>query len=153
VTDFYAVAIALAHRFDPGVTTPAAPAGEQDIREATANLPDALGPLPAVLVFTESGVFSGHGGGGQLRLGAHTFRVRFYLELGVDLARDEVRLRKWASVLVDRLKVSVELGGVVKRSAVVAWSMGAMTYGATPNEYSGVELVVEAITSESWAAS
>jgi hypothetical protein len=149
--DFDAVAIAIAHRFDPGVATPPAPAGEQDIREATANLPDALGPLPAVLVFTESGAFAGSGGGGQTRIGVHTFRARLYLELGTDLARDEVRLRKWATVLVDRLKASVELGGVVKRAAVVEWSMGSMTYEL--DEYSGVEVVIEATTSEAWAAS
>jgi hypothetical protein len=41
-----------------------------------------------VLVFTDHGELGRVGN--QTRIGAATFRVRFYLELGVDLARDEI---------------------------------------------------------------
>jgi len=147
--DFDAIATALAARFAGGVATPAAPAGLTDVREATANLPNELGPLPAVLVFTDHGELGRVGN--QTRIGVATFRVRFYLALGVDLARDEVQLRQWATVLVDRLKVATTLSGTVTRAAVMSWQIGAMRFGG--QEFSGIELVVAAVTSEPWAAS
>lgn len=147
--DFDAIATALAARYAGGVATPAAPAGEVDVRSSTANLPNHIGPLPAVLVFTDRGELGRVGN--QTRIGTSTFRVRFYLNLGVDLARDEVRLRKWATVLVDRLKVATSLSGTVVRAAVESWQIGTMVYNG--ERYSGIELVVVAVTSEAWAAS
>jgi hypothetical protein len=146
--DLDAIAVALAARFAPGIATPPAPGGLTDIREATANLPNALGMLPAVLVFTERGSFPEQRSG--TRLGLVTFRVRFYLAGGVDLARDEVQLRQWTTVLVDRLKPAfVTLGGLVARIVVTDWSIGALRY--VDDWYSGIELVCVASTSEAWS--
>lgn len=119
--DFDAIAVALAARYAPGVSTPAAPAGLQDIRKSTADIPNAAPRCPAVLVFTDRGSLEG---GNQTRIGVSTFRVQFLLRQGVDLARDESQLRRWLTVLVDRLKVSVTLGGIVARCAVTAWTLG-----------------------------
>lgn len=146
--DLDAIAVAIAHRFDPGVTTPPAPVGLDDIRESTADLPNALGPLPAVLVFTERGTLKQ---GGQTRIGVSTYRIRFYLAEGIDLARDEVQLRKWATVLIRRFLVATTLAGAVDRIGVTSWTIGAMHYADT--EYSGIELIADAVTSEAWAAS
>lgn len=148
--DFDAIAQALADRFDPGVTTPAAPAGLTDIRSSTADLPNAAPRCPAVLVFTDRGEFPGDGGGHQTRIGVTTFRVQFLLRQGVDLARDESQLRRWLTVLVDRLKVSVTLGGLVSRCAIIGWTLGIIRYAG--KAFSGIELTVMAVTSEAWAA-
>jgi len=149
--DYDAIATALALRFANGVTTPAAPGGEADVRvgSATANIPNAMLPLPAVLVFTESGTFPTQGGG--TRIGVSRFRVRFYLVLASDEGRTEARLRKWLTVLVQRCKAATSLSGTVDRAKVAEWRLGVI--GFADERYDGIELMVDVTHSEGWAAS
>lgn len=144
--DFDAVAIAVAARYSAAQLT--APTGYTTIRVATADLPGQMVPLPAVIVFTDNGSFDA---GNGTRLGVHDFIVRFYYSQIGDPTRDEVALRKWLSVLVDQHKTSVQLGGTVVSSRTMTWKIGQMNYAGI--EYSGIELSVRVVTSESWLAS
>ncbi len=145
MTDFDAIGTALAARFAPAQVTP--PATYTNVRSATADIPNQLSALPCVVVFPESGEFrTGNGS----RLGDHDFLVRFYYASTLDLTRDANALRKWATVLVDQLRLSVQLGGAVDRATVDAWTMGLQTYAGTT--YSGIELRVHVVKSEAWVA-
>lgn len=149
--DFDAIAASLAARYAPGVTTPPAPGGLTDIRLATADIPNAAPRmLPAVLVYFDRAALQG---GNQTRVGLTTWRVQFLLRRqGIDLARDQAPLRKWATVLADRLKPStgaVALGGTITRAAVTSITIGSIRFGA--KVYSGLELIVEARTDEAWS--
>lgn len=149
--DYNAIADALAGRFVTGVTSPPAPAGEIDIRTSTADVPNAMGPRPAVFVFgPESGTFPRELQGGQKREGNSRFRVRFYLDLAVDDARVDDLLRRWLTVLVQRLKLATTLGGTVDWASIVGWSLGNVPFG--PEEYPGIELLVDVAHTEPWAA-
>lgn len=144
--DFDAITVALALRFDPSTVT--APAGGYDnIRVSTGNLPNQMTPLPTVLVFPESGEFTAYPG---KRDSLHQFVVRFYYNHTGDLVRDTVALRKWATILVDQLKVATQLGGTVTRATVDSWSMGVFTYAGL--DYTGLELHVGVLVNEPWAA-
>jgi hypothetical protein len=143
--DLYAIANALAARYASGVVTP--PAGYQNIRKATAAPPQAMTTRPAVIVFPDTGEFSYFAG---KRDSGHDFIVRFYFNEAGDLARDQVALLKWATVLVDQLRLSTQLGGTVTVARCDTWKIGYLTYGG--KDYSGVELGVHVVVNEAWAA-
>lgn len=144
--DFDAISIALAARYAPAQVTP--PAGiTQNIRVATADVPGQMTPLPTVLVLPLEGTFAT---GNGTRTGEHDHAVRFYYAQTADLAREMPAIRKWLTVLVDQLRISTMLGGLVTRAVVVSWKAGVMKYAGL--DYSGLELVVRVTTDEGWAA-
>lgn len=144
--DFDAIAVALAGRFDPAQVTP--PAGYDPIRLATADLPGQMTPLPTVLVFLDQGTFDTGAGSRQ---GGHDFLVRFYYDQAGDLARAQVALRRWLTILADQLRTSVQLGGIVATARVMGWKIGQLGYAG--ETYEGLELRVRIVTTEGWAAS
>lgn len=153
-----AIAQAVAARFGPGNPPAGVPS---DIALATADPPNAIdtGSGPVVIVFTDS--IDLRPAGNQLRHAVLRFRVQFLLRLGADLARDELDLRRWCgdgsddAGLLYRLRAGlagIHLGGIaqVSRAAIVSASFGGIPYGNPPDDYSGVELVVEVVTDEPW---
>jgi hypothetical protein len=146
--DVNAANVALAARFASGVVTP--PVGYTNVRRSTAEPPPQITTMPMVVVFPDSGDFrTGNG----TRLVSSTSLVRFYYKLGGDLAREAVALQKWATVLVDQLKLAVQFGGSVTgvaRATVDGYRIGYLTYGG--KEYAGIELTVTMIFAEPWAA-
>ncbi len=143
--DFDSITTALVARFAAGAITP--PTGYDNVKIATGDLPTGMLPLPAVLVFPESGEFTSYPG---KRDSTHEFKIRFYYNQNGDLERDTVALRKWLTVLVDQLKISTQLGGIVTRAYVESYSVGVFDY--TPNQYTGIELTVSVLVNEAWAA-
>lgn len=141
--DFDAIAAAVALRYAAAQVTP--PAGMQNIRRSSADLPQALTVFPVVLVFPDAGTFDP---GNGTRIGTSSWIVRFYYSLARDLARETNALRKWLKVLVDQHLAGVQLGGIVVSTRTFTWKIGQMTYGG--KEYSGIELGVAVVTSEPW---
>jgi len=145
--DFDGITLALAARFAPAQITP--PAGYDNIRTSTGNLPGQMVPLPAVLVFPESGDFEADtvkvGGRDSL----HEFVIRFYYNQTGDLERDTVALRKWLGVLVDQLRGSVTLGGLVTSARISSWLIGLLPYAGL--DYTGIELTVRVRINEPWS--
>lgn len=145
MADFDAIGTALAARFAPAQVTP--PGGFTNVRASTADIPNQLSALPSVVCFLDEGEFrTGNG----TREGISTWAVRFYYAATTDLTRDAAALRKWLSVLVDQLKLSVQLGGAVDRATVDGWKIGILTYAGMT--YSGIELQVRIVKTEGWAA-
>jgi hypothetical protein len=146
--DVNAITTAVAARFAAAQVTP--PTGYGNIRTATGSPPNAIPAMPAVVAFPEEGSFrTGNG----TRIGVHAFTVRFYYAEARDLVRDAVALQKWTTVLVDQLRLSVQLAGSVAgvdRVTVDSWRIGILPYGT--QEYSGIELSVGVETTEAWAA-
>lgn len=143
--DITAISVALAARFAAGQVTP--PAGLTNIRSSTASPPNQLPQTPCVIAFPIEGDFrTGQG----TRLGAGQWIVRFYYAQTGDILRDSVALQKWSTVLVDQLKLAVQLGGIVARATVDHWKIGIVAYAG--KDYSGIELNVEIVTTEPWAA-
>lgn len=148
------IAVALASKFAGGLGLPTGITG--DIAVATANPPNAVPETPAVIVFADSGRLVG---GNQLRHGVHRFRVQFLLRLGVDVSRDEVELRQWLgdgtsdAGLLYRLHpgAAIQLGGLVSRCAIIDWRIGVIVYNR--DEYSGIDMTVEAVTDDPWTPS
>ena len=145
--DFDAITVALAGRFAPAQVTP--PTGYDNIRVSTGNLPGQMIPLPAVLVFPEGGEFDHTRGIGK-RDSDHAFVVRFYYNQTGDLERDTVALRKWLTVLVDQLKLSMQLGGIVTAARIESYTVGVFPYAGL--QYTGIELTVRVVVNEPWAA-
>lgn len=145
--DVDGIATAIAGRYVPAQVTP--PGGLGNVRSATADLPNHLTALPAVLVFVDQGEFPGEGGGHGTRLGRHRFKVRFYFSASRDLPRELNACRKWTSVLVDQLRTGMQLGGLVVAAAVVGYRIATLPYGGV--DHTGVELDVMAQTSEPWS--
>lgn len=146
--DFDAIATAIANRYTAATITAVAggpPAGLVNVRKATADLPNQLGALPAVLVFPASGDLRSANG---TRVGEHSFFVRFYFAVTKDLPRELNACRRWLTILVDQLKGSVQLGGAVVLATVTTWRVGTLTYGA--KDYTGLEIGVRVVTSEGW---
>ena len=145
--DFDAIATAIAARYAPAQVTP--PAGLGNVRVASTNLPNRLTVLPAVMVFPDQGTFPGEGGGHGTRLGRSTFLVRFYFAVTKDLPRELNACRRWLTILVDQLKPSLQLGGIVVSAAVLSWRIVSMSYAGVA--YTGIELGVSVQTSEPWS--
>jgi len=144
--DFDAITVALAARFAPGAVTP--PAGYDNIRTSTGNLPGQMVPLPAVLVFPDSGVFDYVP---SKRDSTHEFVIRFYYNQIGDLERDMVALRKWLTVLVDQLRLSTQLSGIVTFARIATWKIGVLEYANV--NYSAIELRAVVKVNEGWAPS
>lgn len=145
--DYTTIGTALAARFAAAAMT--APAGYRAIRLSTTALPNQMTALPCVLVFPDAGSFTT---GNTSRFGETTYTVRFYYDQSGDLARAQVALQAWLTVLVDQLKGAVQLGGTaaVARATVDGWQIGRLTYAN--EDYVGIELTVTVVTTEAWAA-
>lgn len=145
--DFDAILTGLVNRFIPAAVTP--PTGLQNVRFATGDLPNKIAVTPGVLVMLEGGSYES---GNTTRKGTHKAKVRFYYAQNTDLRRDLVSLRKWLTVLVDQTKGAVQLGGVAYVTSVVVadWTIGKLPYAT--DEFTGIELGVDIVTSEPWAA-
>jgi hypothetical protein len=143
--DFDAINTALVARFAAAAITP--PTGYANVTISTGDLPTGGYAVPFVLVFPESGEFTSYPG---KRDSTHQYIVRFYWNQNGDLERDTVALRKWLTVLVDQLKLSTQLGGIVTKAWVASYNVGVFDY--TPNQYTGIELTVSVLVNEAWAA-
>lgn len=143
--DMYAIATTLAARFAPAQVTP--PAGQADIRTATADVPNKLPPLPCVLVFLGTGEYEYMP---QKRDSTHDFTIRFYLDQvrPVDSRRATPALLKWTTVLADQLEGAAMLGGTVTSARITNYAAGQMSYGGT--DYWGIELTARVIVNEPW---
>jgi len=143
--DFDAINTALVARFAAAAITP--PTGYDKVKIATGDLPTGMLPLPCVLVLPETGDFTHYPG---KRDSTHEYIVRFYYNQNGDLERDTAALRKWLTVLVDQLKISTQLGGIVTMATVISYNVGVFDY--TPAQYTGIELTVSVLVNEAWAA-
>lgn len=145
---FDTIGDAIAARFAAAQVTP--PAGLTNVRSSTADPPSALsGALPCVVVVPLAVDFrTGNGS----RFGSMSWTVNFYLaeRALADLARDVSALRRWLGVLVDQLRGSVQLGGLVARATIDGATIGLLTYAG--NTYSGISIDVTVITTEGWSA-
>jgi hypothetical protein len=144
--DANAIDTAIAARYAPAQVTP--PAGLGNIRSSSADLPNRLGPLPAMLVFPDSGAFPGSGGGHGTRLGRHRRLARFYFARSKDLPRELNACRKWLTVLLDQLETGMQLGGAALVASVVDYRIATLPYGGI--DHTGIELGIEVQTSEPW---
>lgn len=145
--DAYAIANALAAKYANGTLPGGPPSGLTRVRTATAQPPNGIRATPAVLVFPDQGTVD-HNANGTRRM-VHQYLVRFYMALAVDLGRDYVALERWLSLLLYAHLADVTLGGLVTRCAVTGYKVGTMRYGA--KDYQGIELQVEAVTTEPWS--
>jgi hypothetical protein len=143
--DFDAQATAIAARFAPGVVTP--PTGYDNIRVSTAALPNQMTPLPSVFVFLESGGFPMYGS--QKRQGGYEWAVRFYYNQVGDMERDQVALRKWATVLTGQV-TTVQLGGIVDSALMTSFKFGVLHYAG--EFYTGIEFGIHVVKDEPWPA-
>lgn len=142
--DYTAIATALAARY--GLMT--APTGYRALRTSTFKPEEALGPLPAVLVFPP--VDGAYDTGNGTRTGVHKWKVRLYYDEAQDMARQTAALLKWAEVFDAQLRGASQLGGIVTRATLDDYSIGFFNYGS--KDYAGIEGTVTVVTSESWAA-
>lgn len=144
--DIDGIATAIAARFAAAQVTP--PAGGYDnVRVSTADLPGQMTPLPTVLVFLDSGDF-GHFPG--MRDGRQEWTVRFYYNQAGDVARDMKTLRLWLAVLIDQLRASAQLAGIVTLARITRFKIGILNYAGL--DYTGIELGVHVVTNEAWVA-
>lgn len=141
--DFNAIAEAVAARYAPGQVTP--PAGLDNVRQATADLPQAITKTPVVLIYPDSGELAP---GNGTRLGEHRFLARFYFGLTRNLERETNACRRWLTVLVDQHGAAAQLAGLVAVVRTVDWRIGQMDYAG--KTYTGIELGLQVVTSEAW---
>lgn len=137
--DVHAIATAIADRFSAANVTP--PSGYDDIALATADMPNALTSLPAVIVFPPDGNWTFNAGGA--RVGDLRFMVRVYLGPMLDTGRNAVMVNKWHSVLVEQLLGRLALGQAnngVTHSFITSTSSGVIEYADIP--YVGLEIEV-----------
>lgn len=145
--DMNGIDAAIAARFAPAQVTP--PAGLGNVRVSSADLPNRLTVLPAMLVFPDSGSFPGSGGGHGTRLGRHRRLARFYFARTKDLPRELNACRKWLTVLLDQLETGMQLGGLAVSAAVVDYRIATLPYAGV--DHTGIELGIECQTSEPWS--
>lgn len=142
--DINGIAVALAAQY--ASLTP--PTGEDAIHASTADPPQTITHTPfvlATLAIDEQGSLE-YGGG--LRSGRIPFTVDFYLSKAADLARTEVRLRKWLPVLLDATLVNTHLGlaSQVASHWTTGFELGDLTYGGT--NWAAIRLSVMVQTSD-----
>lgn len=143
MVDLEAIADAIAAAY--GGLTP--PANRGAIRSSSADPDAALGPTPAVTVWVDSGdLETGNGS----RRGVLAWIVRFHYQETADLGREARAVLAWLPVLLDALRTSAQLGGLVARATVDGFTVGILAYGG--REYAGVELRVTTVLSEAWTA-
>jgi hypothetical protein len=137
--DVHAIATALADRFSAANVTP--PSGYDDIALATAELPNAITSLPAVLVFPPDGTWSFNAGAS--RVGDLRFMVRVYLGPMLDTGRNAEMVNKWHSVLIEQIIGRLALGqgtNGVTHAFITSSSSGMIDYADI--KYVGIELEV-----------
>lgn len=141
--DFYAVAQAIATRFSSAVVT--APAGETNVQQSTAALPDVISDEPTVLVFPPDVHFSF---GPSSRKGVVIYPVRLYLYKVRDMPRNVALMNNWITQTYGVLDGQVHLGlsSYVDYARVTDVVVGPLEYAGV--EYHGVELTVEVHVSE-----
>jgi hypothetical protein len=123
--DEYAIASALATRL--GATTP--PSGQEAIKLASADFPDGLTLLPALIVgLSEMEAESFSSGMRSLTL---DFPVTFFLSRADGTPRRSRALRDWITALYPRLSGYMTLGALayVSWAEIVAWETGVVRYG------------------------
>lgn len=137
--DVHAIATALAGQFSSANVTP--PTGYANIAFSSAELPNAITSLPAVLVFPPDGTWTYNSG--ATRVGDLRFNVRVFLGPMMDTGRNAQMINKWHSVLIDRtlnrLALSQATNGVT-HCFIESSSSGMIDYA--DQKYVGVELDV-----------
>lgn len=148
MSDLGAIAAAIAARY-AAPNLPATPAGASDIRSASERIPNALPATPCVLVFPDAGVLEA---GNGTRIGELGWLVRLYYDQvgGGSLERDADELLDWLSLLIDQHKASIQLGGLVVVTRTTGYRVGLLTFAGVA--HTGLELRVQTITTEAWAA-
>ena len=137
--DVHAIATAIAGRFSAANVTP--PSGYADIALSTAELPNAITSLPAVLVFPPDGTWSFNAG--AARVGDLRFDVRVYLGPMMDNGRNAEMVNKWHSVLIEQLIGNLALGQAtngVTHSFITGSNSGMIEYADI--NYVGLEFEV-----------
>lgn len=145
--DLDAISTALAARYAAAAITP--PGGFQNVRSSTNDPPNQLRETPCVVVSqTSANMQTGNG----TRIGTFEYAVRFYYAQATlaDLSRDMDALVKWETVLIDQLRLSAQLGGIVAVARAMSSDYGIMRYGGST--YSGVQITVAITTTEAWLA-
>lgn len=146
--DVGAIAEAIAARY-AAPNLPATPTGADGIRSSSANIPNHLPARPCVLVFPDAGALDA---GDGIRIGELTWFVRLYYDEvgGGDLERDSDELRDWLTLLLDQHKASMQLGGLVVATRTTGYRLGVLRFAGV--DYTGLELRVQTVTTEPWAA-
>lgn len=137
--DIHAIATAIAGRFAAGNVT--APSGYPNIASSTAEPPDAITSLPAVVVYPPQGSWSYTAG--SARTGDLSYPVRIFLGTMHDTPRGATLVNKWHSVLLEQLMGQLALGQAsngVTHSFITSSQAGTLRYADI--EYYGVELTV-----------
>lgn len=137
--DIHAIATAIATRFSSANVTP--PSGYKNIALSTAELPNALTSLPAVLVFPPDGSWSFNAG--AARVGDLTFDVRVFLGPMMDNGRNAAMVNKWHSKLIEQLIGQLALGqslNGVTHSFITSSRSGIIEYADI--QYVGIEFEV-----------
>ena len=137
--DVHAIATAIATRFDAAHVTP--PSGYADIAVSTAELPNAITSLPAVLVFPPNGNWTFNAG--AARVGDLRFQVRVYLGPMLDNGRNAAMVNKWHSKLIEQLIGQLALGqslNGVTHSFITSSRSGIIEYADI--QYVGIEFEV-----------
>lgn len=147
--DFGAIGDAIAARYSAANLAGLTPAGAQAIRGSSADLPNAVGELPYVYVSPDAGVLDPTAGGARITTFAWKVQL-FYGEGGAngDLERDTGELKDWLTVLVDRHKDSMQLGGLVDACRTVGARIATLRYAGT--DYTGIELAVATVNTQGW---
>jgi hypothetical protein len=143
--DYTAVATALATAYS---TLPTPAGGYRALRLATFQPPEAVPPLPCVMVFPPAS--GDYESGNGTRKGVHDWKVRFLYDQAGDLARQTAGLLKWAEKFDAQLRTSAQLGGIVVSAILTGYEIGFFGYAG--KMYAGIEGTVRVVTSESWAA-
>lgn len=135
--DFNAVAQAIAARFSAANVT--APSGETTVRFASEQLPQQIGPTPAVLVYPPEVELHY---GPSTRSGSLTFPVRWYVYRVKDQPRNATLILKWLGSLYAQLEAQVHLGlsDYVAYGVISALTPGQLSYGG--EDFEGIELTV-----------
>lgn len=135
--DFKACADAIAVRFGPTIVS--APAGETNIVQSTASLPDAISDEPVVFVFPPDIDFSY---GPSIGKAVAVYPVRFFLYKVRDSSRNTTLLLNWMSALYATLDGQVHLGlsATVNRAVMTNVVPGELEYNGT--KYVGLEWTV-----------
>lgn len=134
---------AIAQELATRATAVTPPAGYAAIRTAHAFPAEALGAIPAVVVFPGPDQIEY---GGQTRRTVLSFNVRIYLDTIADIKRRSQALaayRTWGRNLYNG---TVTLGGLVDMTSVTATATGTETIGGV--DYMVVELTVETTKQE-----
>lgn len=135
--DFEDVAQAIVTRFSAANVTQ--PSGEDDVRLATEQLPNQIGPTPAMLVFPPIVSFSY---GPSTRKATAVYPVRWYLYRVKDQPRNASLILRWMASLYAQLEGQVQLGlsSYVTHGVVSELTPGLLSYA--DEQFEGIETTV-----------